>query len=682
MESDEEIVIEEIEIGERLVSESDENDNTIEDQEPDKEELQPAKAFRRGCNQNQNSKRAQLQARRAELNYALDHQMKLLRGAENLFRATGNTTVKSTVSLELSFVEAAVEILKNEIVEINGTLNVYQSVSETISMPMIPLGIKETKAIDFTNVLNDFILEHYSDEGSKYEPEIAELNSLREGTQTPTRDEEGIDLLFEYYNQLYFIDNRFFPPSRPLGIYLAWFDSLTGIPSIQRNCAFEKACVLFNIGALYTQLGSRLSRAKRDGIEEAIEIFQKAAGAFNYIRLNFSNAPTADMSASFLNGIVNLMLAQAQEGIFEKKMLGGLHEATVEKLISTSSEASKVSEKYKLVTSVMTSDTQYQKYLPSTWNSLVQIKACHYRALSHYFCAMSLIHEEFHQIREPSGLYNGFYCSEFPPDYPKIEEMVRTKKLRRGLALAHLSLALSVHESSLQIQRCAGLKKVGLLLGQYLKHSKKRTQELMRTLEMDEFVGMPPDISPKSDTEAEIVAPNFTRVKVLDIFKRLGPMSIFSARNRFSAPRVIKINRSSNGFGFTVRGDAPVLVANVEADGKANRAGLREGDVVTKVNKKDVKWARHSDVVDMLQCDKLEIEIVTVQGVDLAPQATTGHGHHHHHHERQKSHPHQANHGSKGQKVSRKKSFFGSFGRKSRPTQFSNGTNPYGQTIY
>ena len=79
-----------------------------------------------------------------------------------------------------------------------------------------------------------------------------------------------------------------------------------------------------------------------------------------------------------------------------------------------------------------------------------------------------------------------------------------------------------------------------------------RTQELMRTLEMDEFVGMPPDISPKSDTEAEIVAPNFTRVKVLDIFKRLGPMSIFSARNRFSAPRVIKINRYSSNLNMLI----------------------------------------------------------------------------------------------------------------------------------
>ena len=49
---------------------------------------------------------------------------------------------------------------------------------------------------------------------------------------------------------------------------------------------------------------------KRDGIDDAIEAFQNAAGAFNYIRLNFSNAPTADMSPAYLNTIVNLMLAQ------------------------------------------------------------------------------------------------------------------------------------------------------------------------------------------------------------------------------------------------------------------------------------------------------------------------------------------------------------------------------------
>lgn len=122
--------------------------------------------------------------------------------------------------------------------------------------------------------------------------------------------------------------------------------------------------------------------------------------------------------------------------------------------------------------------------------------------------------------------------------------MVRRKNIRQQLAYAHLQFAFQLHEVSLQIQRCCtSLKKVGTLLGQFLRHSHQRTEKLMKEIECNEFVGSPPDISPKSEVEAEIVAPNFSRVKVLDIFRKLGPMSIFSARNRFSAPRVVKMNR-------------------------------------------------------------------------------------------------------------------------------------------
>lgn len=31
-----------------------------------------------------------------------------------------------------------------------------------------------------------------------------------------------------YYNQLYFVERRFFPPDRSLGIFFEWYDSLTG----------------------------------------------------------------------------------------------------------------------------------------------------------------------------------------------------------------------------------------------------------------------------------------------------------------------------------------------------------------------------------------------------------------------------------------------------------------------
>lgn len=34
------------------------------------------------------------------------------------------------------------------------------------------------------------------------------------------------------------------------------FDSVTGVPAMQRSVAFEKGSILFNIGALYTQLAA------------------------------------------------------------------------------------------------------------------------------------------------------------------------------------------------------------------------------------------------------------------------------------------------------------------------------------------------------------------------------------------------------------------------------------------
>lgn len=56
------------------------------------------------------------------------------------------------------------------------------------------------------------------------------------------------------------------------------YDSLTGVPSHQRALAFEKGSVLFNIGALHTQIGARQDRASLPGLNQAIDAFQKAAG--------------------------------------------------------------------------------------------------------------------------------------------------------------------------------------------------------------------------------------------------------------------------------------------------------------------------------------------------------------------------------------------------------------------
>lgn len=56
------------------------------------------------------------------------------------------------------------------------------------------------------------------------------------------------------------------------------YDSLTGVPSSQRTLAFEKGSVLFNVGALYTQMGARQDRSGVQGIDKAVDAFQRAAG--------------------------------------------------------------------------------------------------------------------------------------------------------------------------------------------------------------------------------------------------------------------------------------------------------------------------------------------------------------------------------------------------------------------
>jgi len=85
---------------------------------------------------------------------------------------------------------------------------------------------------------------------------------------------------------------------------------LTGVPSCQRTVAFEKACVLFNIGAVYTQMGTRQDRNSSRGLDSAVDAFLRAAGTFQYIHESFTNAPSMDLSPDMLDMLVQLMLVR------------------------------------------------------------------------------------------------------------------------------------------------------------------------------------------------------------------------------------------------------------------------------------------------------------------------------------------------------------------------------------
>ena len=59
---------------------------------------------------------------------------------------------------------------------------------------------------------------------------------------------------------------------------------------------------------------------------------------------------------------------------------------------------------------------------------------------------------------------------------------------------------------------------------------------------------------------------------------------------------------SVTGYGLTLSGDYPVFVQTVKTGGAADRAGVKENDLIIKVNGQPVVTdASHSEVVAMIQ---------------------------------------------------------------------------------
>uniref|UniRef100_A0A3Q1LUZ7 Rhophilin-2 n=1 Tax=Bos taurus TaxID=9913 RepID=A0A3Q1LUZ7_BOVIN len=533
--------------------------------------------FRKGCNPLAQTGRSKLQNQRAALNQQILKAMRMRTGAENLLKAATNQKVREQVRLELSFLNSDLQMLKEELEGLNISVGVYQNTEEAFTIPLIPLGLKETKDVDFSVALKDFILEHYSEDSYLYEDEIADLMDLRQACRTPSRNEAGVELLMSYFMQLGFVESRFFPPTRQMGILFTWYDSLTGVPVSQQNLLLEKASILFNIGALYTQIGTRCNRQTEAGLESTVDAFQRAAGVLNYLKETFTHTPSYDMSPAMLSVLVKMMLAQAQESTFEKVCLPGLQNEFF-LLVKVAQEAAKVGEVYRQLHTAMNQEP-VKENIPYSWASLACVKAHHYEALAHYFTATLLID---HQRK------------------------------------SHLCQAVTHHEESMrEASLCKKLRNIDVLQ-EVLSAAHDRSQlKYTQLREDDDLLNLTdaPDIVSKTEREVEIIVPQFSKVTVTDFFQKLGPLSVFSANKRWTAPRSIHFTAEEGDLGFTLRGNSPVQVHFLDPYCSAAAAGTKEGDYIVSIQDVDCKWLTLSEVMKMLKSfgqDDIEMKVVSL----------------------------------------------------------------------
>ncbi|AEE29270.1 unnamed protein product [Arabidopsis thaliana] len=208
--------------------------------------------------------------------------------------------------------------------------------SSSLSNLMLAIHEKKTSSVDLYRPLRNYVTFTYSErEAQLIDDDLETLKQLRSDIERVSDPSPAArrDLLISYYKVLCLVETRF--PISPdkdhvNAVSFVWYDAFKQKhKATQQNIHLEKAAVLFNLGASYSQIGLGHDRTTVDGRRQASHAFMAAAGAFAHLRDNESikatigPSTTVDVSVECVGMLERLMVAQAQECVFENTIAKG-----------------------------------------------------------------------------------------------------------------------------------------------------------------------------------------------------------------------------------------------------------------------------------------------------------------------------------------------------------------------
>ncbi|XP_075056109.1 programmed cell death 6-interacting protein [Mixophyes fleayi] len=217
----------------------------------------------------------------------------------------------------------------------------------------ISVPLKKTSEVDLVKPLSKFIQNTYpaGSDQAEYCRAVEELNKLRKSAVGRPLDkhESSLDIVMRYYDQLGSIEPKFPFAEGQLCLTFTWKDAFDkgsifggsvklGLPSL----GYEKTCVLFNIGALASQIASEQNLENDEALKAASKYYQLASGAFSHIKDTVLSAlnrdPTVDISPDTVGTLSVIMLAQAQEVFFLKATRDKMKDALIAKLANQTAD--------------------------------------------------------------------------------------------------------------------------------------------------------------------------------------------------------------------------------------------------------------------------------------------------------------------------------------------------------
>ncbi|XP_067888357.1 programmed cell death 6-interacting protein isoform X1 [Heterodontus francisci] len=217
----------------------------------------------------------------------------------------------------------------------------------------VSVPLKKSSEVDMVKPLSKFIHATYpsGDMQAEYIRAAEDLNNLRKSAVGRPLDkhDSSLEILLRYYDQLCAIEPKFPFSENQLCLTFTWKDafdkgSLFGgsVKLALASLGYEKSCVLFNIGALASQIAAEQNLENDEGLKAAAKYYQLASGVFQHIKDTVLSAlnrePTMDISPDTVGTLSLIMLAQAQEVFFLKAAADKMKDAIVAKLANQAAD--------------------------------------------------------------------------------------------------------------------------------------------------------------------------------------------------------------------------------------------------------------------------------------------------------------------------------------------------------
>jgi len=202
---------------------------------------------------------------------------------------------------------------------------------------------RRTHSVDLSSAIKQYISSKYDQSPEMFADDLWQINNMRnEAIHVQETHVSGIQKLTAYAAQLRYIGGKF---PIDIGVDFPWYPALgydNNSPVLQNNVRFELANILFNLGALYSQLAFGTNRTTIEGLKTAAEHGAAAAGVFAFMQTeiipDMRSTPPEDMDTITLKSLEQLCLAQAQECFWQMIIKKGMSDGTVARLAASASD--------------------------------------------------------------------------------------------------------------------------------------------------------------------------------------------------------------------------------------------------------------------------------------------------------------------------------------------------------